>query len=451
MDEITIVNAEVGVTTEYTACTPDSESAEEDLTYEWDVLYQNAADSLESYRASEVTHKTERVVKVKFLRKGTYTLRCLVKNKTKSEIGVFCENLPEKPALYEGFSYTACTPDTNIDPRYLEYLWVITRFDKDGKEEDGSPYVIMDGERARTLNIVFVRPGQYKVTCAVFSPFAKDVIQESHHCEVITGTYEIGDCSIVRGKNRRFGVVHPDNNLDAEFLNYKWECEGASIELANKRICRITFESYGEYEIKCTVSSEWAKDSPQVAVMKVTHEYSYPPETIYPNYKRKLVGARIFPDENEFLAHPVHGLNYNPNSQANRFWKIWLDDIGGYTKKICIVEEDGELVQEVYQYSIADVPERWAKVELYNIGSGNQFEDDHMDVRLYTMEKEEHPYDVMFVPIKRYFYVGVHRRNTKKLPFNIAIRLTEGYKNQMQIPTEERKYIMNLHDISPHW
>lgn len=83
-------------------------------------------------------------------------------------------------------------------------------------------------------------------------------------------------------------------------------------------------------------------------------------------------------------------------------------------------------------------------VALKNLKTGNKYVDDWLDVRLYTANREEHPYDFMWIPLKSTFYVGFHARNTKRLPYNVEITVGEQIVNDFDI--EDRRYIMrSLH------
>ena len=62
----------------------------------------------------------------------------------------------------------------------------------------------------------------------------------------------------------------------------------------------------------------------------------------------------------------------------------------------------------------------YLSVDLTNKGSGNQYTDDWLDVRLYTAGKKEHAYNKMYVRRNDTFYIGLHARNTKRLPFDIS-------------------------------
>ena len=88
--------------------------------------------------------------------------------------------------------------------------------------------------------------------------------------------------------------------------------------------------------------------------------------------------------------------------------------------------------------------ESYLSVKLVNHETGNMYTDAHLDVRLYTSEHEEHPYDVMFIKPKDHFFVGVHARNTKRLPYNIEVKIGEEYTPLESIAN--RSYIMKSAD-----
>ncbi|OUV27557.1 MAG: hypothetical protein CBC48_14245 [bacterium TMED88] len=71
----------------------------------------------------------------------------------------------------------------------------------------------------------------------------------------------------------------------------------------------------------------------------------------------------------------------------------------------------------------------YLSVELNNLKVGNRFIDDWLDVRLYSMQREEHPFDIMYVKPKDYFYIGIHARNTKRLPYNIECVVGREYRS----------------------
>ena len=69
----------------------------------------------------------------------------------------------------------------------------------------------------------------------------------------------------------------------------------------------------------------------------------------------------------------------------------------------------------------------YISVELLNLKTGNYFNDNWLDIRLYTRNREEHPYDKMWVKPKDFFYVGIHARNTRRLPFDVRCVIGREY------------------------
>ena len=82
----------------------------------------------------------------------------------------------------------------------------------------------------------------------------------------------------------------------------------------------------------------------------------------------------------------------------------------------------------------------YLSVDLTNIKSGNMYTDDWLDVRLYTQNREEHPYDKMYVGLKGWFYIGVHARNTKRLPYDISCVIGQEFRSYDSI--EDKSLIM---------
>lgn len=84
--------------------------------------------------------------------------------------------------------------------------------------------------------------------------------------------------------------------------------------------------------------------------------------------------------------------------------------------------------------------EEYLSVELTNNGTGNIYVDNHLDVRLYTRDREEHPYDLMYISRYDHFYIGVHARNTRVLPYDFTLRIGGEYRDVSRI--EDKRYIM---------
>ena len=69
----------------------------------------------------------------------------------------------------------------------------------------------------------------------------------------------------------------------------------------------------------------------------------------------------------------------------------------------------------------------YISVDLENLKTGNKYIDSWFDVRLYTKEREEHPYNKMYVRLNDFFYIGFHARNTKRLPYNVKCVIGQEY------------------------
>ncbi len=72
-------------------------------------------------------------------------------------------------------------------------------------------------------------------------------------------------------------------------------------------------------------------------------------------------------------------------------------------------------------------------VNLLNNKTGNKYIDSWFDVRLYTKQKEEHPFDEMYLHRKDYFYIGFHARNQRRLPYNVSCTIGTEFKSSLEI------------------
>ena len=187
-DEIEIGKPDVEYT--YTACTLDSVIPEADLKYQWAITWQQASNITENFSSFETEDIESRTLKIKFLKPGTFTLRCRVYTDDDNySIGTFAENLPTLPVLSEWFVYTSCTPDTEIDPSFIEYLWIVTRENEEGEFEDATPYVELVSVTNRSLPIKFNWPGTYKLQL-LLGNYLHIPHQEPLYSDVITITVE---------------------------------------------------------------------------------------------------------------------------------------------------------------------------------------------------------------------------------------------------------------------
>ena len=121
----------------------------------------------------------------------------------------------------------------------------------------------------------------------------------------------------------------------------------------------------------------------------------------------------------------------------------------GYT----IAFRDLDAAENDTAYSSAATPpltlpaiglDAYLSVDLQNLKTTNMYNDSNLDVRLYTSEHEEHPYNTMFIKPRDFFYVGIHARNTRRLPYNIQIDIGNEYKALESIT--DKSYIMRTSD-----
>lgn len=78
----------------------------------------------------------------------------------------------------------------------------------------------------------------------------------------------------------------------------------------------------------------------------------------------------------------------------------------------------------------------YLSVDIINNKTGNKHNDNWLDTRLYSKTREEHAYDRMWVKAKDYFYVGIHARNTRRLPFDVSCVVGLEYASYDAIPNK---------------
>ena len=72
-----------------------------------------------------------------------------------------------------------------------------------------------------------------------------------------------------------------------------------------------------------------------------------------------------------------------------------------------------------------------------DVGTGNIYIDTWLEPMLYTRERSMWGYDRMYVRPKDHFYVGVHARNTRHLPYNIEVTVGREYVQSGTITDRE--------------
>jgi hypothetical protein len=95
---------------------------------------------------------------------------------------------------------------------------------------------------------------------------------------------------------------------------------------------------------------------------------------------------------------------------------------------------------ELNEPSLYVKPDSYITIDLANLKTGNKYIDSWFDVRLYTKAREEHPYNVMYVRLNDFFYIGFHARNTRRLPYNVSCLIGRRYETYESIP--DKRLIM---------
>ena len=85
-------------------------------------------------------------------------------------------------------------------------------------------------------------------------------------------------------------------------------------------------------------------------------------------------------------------------------------------------------------------PSARVSVDLTNLGTGNIYNDDWLDVRLYTKDREEHAFDRLYCGLVDDFYIGFHARNTRRLDYNVKVHIGDVIAPYWEIPKDQRRF-----------
>jgi len=81
-------------------------------------------------------------------------------------------------------------------------------------------------------------------------------------------------------------------------------------------------------------------------------------------------------------------------------------------------------------------------IDLINNKTNNIYNDSWFNARLYTKERQPHPYDKMYVnPKEGYFYIGFHALNTRRLPYNVTCTIGAELVSSSDLTQDSRRYI----------
>jgi len=152
--------------------------------------------------------------------------------------------------------------------------------------------------------------------------------------------------------------------------------------------------------------------------------------TVIP-YTLKYKGTTgLFGAENYFVkVHADVPLDFTFKCFEEPYWECAristeeLDPSSLYQQAIIDETKDLEIVNTYEPAQITfkkkAATDSFISVDLNNLKTGNTYIDSWLDVRLYTSEREEHPYDKMYVRLHDFFYIGFHARNTRRLDYNV--------------------------------
>ncbi len=158
-------------------------------------------------------------------------------------------------------------------------------------------------------------------------------------------------------------------------------------------------------------------------------DIEYSPATDINTYKSALI---------DFDADPPPPQNTQATNDKNAGYPDsctrYSKDMGSYTvvRYNCYM---GALVTD-------PVPNFWdpvVSVELEDVGTGNIYIDNWLEPMLYTRERQMWGYDKMYIRPKDHFYVGIHARNTRHLPYNIKVKI--GYEYLQSESVADRSLI----------
>ena len=91
--------------------------------------------------------------------------------------------------------------------------------------------------------------------------------------------------------------------------------------------------------------------------------------------------------------------------------------------------------------TLEGIPKPLVRIDLNNLKTGNKYIDAWFDTRLYTKNRMEWPYDIMYINPKSFFYIGFHARNTKRLPYNVSVRVGDVFGDITDLSPDQLRYM----------
>ena len=94
------------------------------------------------------------------------------------------------------------------------------------------------------------------------------------------------------------------------------------------------------------------------------------------------------------------------------------------------------------ELGIDELPELFITLELNNEGTGNIYNDKHIEANLYDSNFNIANSEDALVNSKGEFYLGVHCYNTRRIPYKISVTIGESALVPDQMTDEQRKKIL---------
>ncbi len=90
---------------------------------------------------------------------------------------------------------------------------------------------------------------------------------------------------------------------------------------------------------------------------------------------------------------------------------------------------------------LSDYSRPMVSIDLNNLKTGNKFIDAWLEVTLYGKDKQPVDGDFLYTDIDSYFYIGFHARNTRRLPYNVDLKVGIEYLEYNLMTEAQRRLV----------
>ncbi len=166
------------------------------------------------------------------------------------------------------------------------------------------------------------------------------------------------------------------------------------------------------------------------------------------NYKDSV---GLFGAENTFIKVNVDIIDSNDQAYEEEGWisaEVDQEGVSNDSNYVAATRDYTVDTTTVLGYDpaefIRDLSVVWdpmVSIDVDNKKTGNIYNDNWFDVRLYTKNREEHPFNEMFLKRKDFFYIGFHARNTRRIPYNVDCTIGNKYVSSTDIVGDDKMLI----------